>query len=377
MNIALQEIETGFRGGNCFVHARGGISPDRKDVIITTQPLRLSGSDIFYGLHMLRSRDGGQTWSSIVKQPELSRQPYGDDAELVMCDATPAWHVAGGKFLLTGHCAVYKNDELYPNPRPRFSMYSVFDVATGKWSMPRKLEMPEGYFCCGAGCTQRVDLENGEILLPVYFMSREEAKDPWKHSYHSAVVRCSFDGNTMTVLEIGNALSCPVPRGFCEPSLARIGNDYYLTLRNDDKGYVSRSRDGLHFDQPREWLFDNGSELGNYCTQQHWITAGERLFLVYTRRGADNDHVFRHRAPLFIAEVDREKLCIIRATEQIAVPERGARLGNFGCVHVDEHESWVIVSEWMQTTPPNSRDWRKCMSYGSNNAIFIARIRFN
>ncbi len=39
-------------------------------------------------------------------------------------------------------------------------------------------------------------------------------------------------------------------------------------------------------------------------------------FLVYTRRGADNDHVFRHRAPLFIAQVDPKRLDVIRASER-------------------------------------------------------------
>ena len=48
------------------------------------------------------------------------------------------------------------------------------------------------------------------------------------------------------------------------------------------------------------------------------------LFLVYTRRGANNDHIPRNRAPLFIARVDPGKLHVIRATERIAIPERGA-----------------------------------------------------
>ena len=53
------------------------------------------------------------------------------------------------------------------------------------------------------------------------------------------------------------------------------------------------------------------------------------MFLVYTRKGANNDHVFRHRAPLFIAQVDPGEAALIRSTERILVPERGARLGNF------------------------------------------------
>lgn len=98
--------------------------------------------------------------------------------------------------------------------------------------------------------------------------------------------------------------------------------------------------------------------------------------MVYTRRGAGNDHVFRHRAPLFIAEFDPVTMKLIRSTEQIAVPERGARLGNFGCMQVSDTESWVVVSEWMQTTAPDPFNWRRCMEYGSDNSVFIAKIRF-
>ena len=82
MKIDYQEIETGFRGERCFVHARGAVSPDGREIIITTQPLRLSGCDVFYGLHMLRSTDGGKSWSEIVEQPELRRRACGDGLEI-------------------------------------------------------------------------------------------------------------------------------------------------------------------------------------------------------------------------------------------------------------------------------------------------------
>ena len=377
MEITWREIETGFAGERCFVHARGGISPDGREIVITTQPLRLSGCDVFYGLYMLRSLDGGQSWSEIVEQPELRRRSCGDGLEIAMSDATPAWHAATGRFLLTGHSVLYRNDELYPPPRPRCTMYSVFDSAAGRWSVPKTLEMPGDWFNCGAGCTQRVDLDNGEILLPIYFMNRQESMEPWNSSFHTVVVRCAFSGETLQVLEIGRPLDLGVPRGLYEPSLVRLGSDFYLTMRNDERGYVAHSRDGLNFSSPVEWRFDDGGELGNYNTQQHWITGGGRLYLVYTRRGAGNDHVFRHRAPLFVAEVDRETLRVIRSSEQIAVPERGARLGNFGCMHLSDRESWVIASEWMQTNPPEPSDWKRCMRYGSRNSIFLSRLRFD
>ena len=77
------------------------------------------------------------------------------------------------------------------------------------------------------------------------------------------------------------------------------------------------------------------------------MTHGEDVYLVYTRCGAGNDHIVRHRAPLFIAQVDMDRLCVIRDTERVLVPERGARLGNFGVTTISENETWVTVAEWM------------------------------
>jgi hypothetical protein len=108
--------------------------------------------------------------------------------------------------------------------------------------------------------------------------------------------------------------------------------------------------------------------LGNYNTQQHWVAHSAGLYLVYTRRGANNDHVFRHRAPLFVARVDPERLCVLRATERAVVPERGARLGNFGVTTVNRDETWITVSEWMQP--------RGCEKYGSDNSVYAARLRW-
>ena len=67
---------------------------------------------------------------------------------------------------------------------------------------------------------------------------------------------------------------------------------------------MSVSDDGLQFAEPKPWTFDDGAELGSYNTQQHWLAHSDGLFLVYTRRGANNDHIVRHRAPLFMAQVD-------------------------------------------------------------------------
>ena len=47
MNISVSKISTSFKGDYCFTHARAAFRPDGFG-ILTTQPLRLSGSDIFF-----------------------------------------------------------------------------------------------------------------------------------------------------------------------------------------------------------------------------------------------------------------------------------------------------------------------------------------
>jgi hypothetical protein len=162
----------------------------------------------------------------------------------------------------------------------------------------------------------------------------------------------------------GSELSRTANRGYYEPSLVAFGGRYLLTLRADDTAFVTTSTDGITFDEPREWTYDDGKPLGSYNTQQHWVEHGDRLYLVYTRRGASNDHVFRHRAPLFIAEVDPERLHVVRATEQILVPENRADLGNFGVLSVSPSETWIVVAEY----PINTT------RHAERNAVFAAKI---
>ncbi|MCB9949960.1 MAG: hypothetical protein H6824_03160 [Planctomycetaceae bacterium] len=65
---------------------------------------------------------------------------------------------------------------------------------------------------------------------------------------------------------------------------------------------------------------------------------------------------------------------VIRATEQIVVPERGARLGNFGITQVSDNETWVVVTEWMQTWKKPSYVIPVDNEYGADNSVFIAKI---
>jgi hypothetical protein len=370
--IQLDTLSHGYDGKMCWVHPRAGIVPHPDgppSVILTMQKLLLTGSDVFYALNDMRSDDLGHTWTGPTEHADtLGRRTESDGDVVAACDFWPKWHAESGKLLGIGHTVRYHDNKVM-HVRRRETCYSVYDPSNRTWTAWATLVMPddEKFQNAGAGCVQRVDLANGDILLPIYF------KKPADKQASVTVVRCRFDGAKLEYVEHGNEMTVDVERGFVEPSLTKFGDRYYLTLRNDQAGYVCTSSDGLHFDTPRKWTFDDGSDLGNYNTQQHWVTHKRGLFLVYTRKGANNDHVFRHRAPLFIGQVDPERLCVKRASEKVLVPQRGARLGNFGVTEVNENETWVTVAEWMQTWGPNiviPVD----NQYGGDNSVYAARI---
>ncbi len=376
-------MREGYDGKQCFVQARAGIIPrgpgEPPIIVMTMNPLIITGSDVYLTVHDMRSDDGGQTWVGPTPHESLARrrdEPIdGKPAEIGICDLWPKWHAKSGKLLNIGHVVRYVDDRGPVKGARRETCYTVYDPAARSWSPWKRLLLPgsELTFPAGAGCSQRVDLANGEILLPVYGGQRD-ASDPYTHA---KVLRLGFDGTTLSVLAEGNALRQESKRGFAEPSLTRFRNKYYLSIRHDDAGYCATSDDGLNFNQPRAWLWDDGTELGNYNTQTHWVTHDDALFLVYTRRGANNDHVFRHRAPLFMAEIDPDTLRVRRATERIVIPERGARYGNFGITAVSENETWVTETEWMQTWKQASVVIPVDNPYGSKNRVYAARIQWD
>ena len=359
-----------FDGERCWCHPRAGIVPGAGNdgaprVVMTMNTMHLSGSDVFKGMYSLKTDDLGQTWTEPRAYDTLApryEEIDGVRRPVAVSDFWPGWHAGSGKLLGTGHTVVYTPDWHVTNPRPRHTSYSIYDPASDDWSAWRKLDMPKGelFQDAGAGCAQRYDLDDGSILQPFYF------RPPGKNS-RVAVMRCSFDGETLRYEEHGNVHTMEdKTRGLHEPSLTRFGGEFFLTIRNDKRGFVTRSRDGLTYESIQEWHFDDDEPLGNYNTQQHWVTHRNALFLVYNRRGANNDHVFRHRAPLFMAEVDPERLRVIRDTERVLVPERGARLGNFGVTDVSPQETWVTVSEWMQP--------KGVERHGSDGSVFVARL---
>ena len=124
----------------------------------------------------------------------------------------------------------------------------------------------------------------------------------------------------------------------------------------DGRGYLSVSDDGLNFKSKRAWAWDDVKPLEMSTTQQHWLTHSDGLFLVYTRKDKLNANVIRWRSPLYVAQVDPEKQCLIKATERVVLPlvgdgvnapDKVALMGNFNVTNVSPDESWITVGEWL------------------------------
>ncbi len=365
--IRLDTVLKHDDGEFLWFHPRVAAIPGREGgdpAVIMTLQKHLHVSDHYSGLHVMRTDDLGASWTGPAPQPELAWVEESDGVHVAVCDVTPGWHAASGRLLAIGAQVRYSRTgaQLDDQQRSHQTAYAVFDPESGRWSRWRTIEMPDDdkFNFARSACAQWLVEPDGTLLLPFYFGASAE------QPFAVTVVQCAFDGQEVRYLRHGNEMSLAVVRGLVEPSLVRFRERCYLTIRNDLKGYVAVSHDGLHFEPIRPWTFDDGAELGSYNTQQHWVGHCAGLFLTYTRRDAGNDHIMRHRAPLFIAEVDPDRLHVVRATERVLVPERGATLGNFGAAPVNDRESWVTVAEGIWGDDARQR--------GAEGSVFVARV---
>lgn len=368
-DVQVETVLAHDDGKFLWYHPRAAAVPGangRPSVVVLTLQKHLIADDHYSGLHYMKSDDVGKTWVGPLLPKELDWTTDETTATVAVCDVTPGWHGPSRRVLAIGAKVRYTRDgrQLEDRPRSHQVAYASHDPTADRWTPWQWLELPDEprYDLAVAGCTQWLVEQDGTVLLAIYYKPCEG------RAYSTAVVRCKFDGQTLSVLETGNELALDDVRGLCEPSLAIAAGRYFLTLRNDVRGYLATSDDGLHFGPIQKWTFDDGSDLGSYNTQQHWLVHDNRLYLAYTRRGANNDHVIRNRAPLFLAEVDPAKLHVVRSTERVLIPERGGELGNFGAAAITPDESWVTVGEGVWSDDARRR--------GARGAVFVARIRW-
>lgn len=331
----------------------------------------IGGSDYFGPVHWSASDDLGRTWSDPEPIVAFGRDPVEGHPGLLagVCDVTPQFHPQTGTVLALGHVVFYRG--------PRFSKgdqlarYPVYAVRRrdGSWSQRKILEWddPRGGHIYTNNCGQRVVMPNGDIMMSFTF-------GPKSTSRMVAGVRCSFDGDELKILEVGPPLENRVGRGLLEPSVTKFGDRFYMTIRAEDgHGYVAVSDDGLDYRRKTAWAWDDGEAIGMSTTQQHWLTHSDGLFLVYTRKDASNANVIRWRSPLWVAQVDTERLCLIRQSEKVVLPLVGdgvnkpdevALMGNFNVTNASPHESWVTAGEWVPRR-------------GAKGDLLLSRIRWS
>lgn len=365
-DVTHQELSSEF----CWFHPRAAAIPgygekDKPAVIMTVQK-HLVVSDFYSGLYYMRTDDLGNTWSGPMEIPELGWQYEADGTTVSVADVTPGWHEKSAKLLAIGIKVRYSKEgkQLLDKPRSHDAAYAIYDPETDAWTSWEMItNVPHSesrFYLLNPGCVQWLVKPDGKILIPVYFSG------PDLGDSSVTILECSFDGSELTYLSHGDELTIEGGRGLGEPSLAFFDGTYYLTMRNNFKAYVTTSKDGFNWEPIKAWTFDDGQDLGSYNTQAHWLTHSEGLFLTYTRKGADNDHIMRNRAPIFMAQVNPEKLQVIRGTEKILIPERGVMLGNFGASAITKDESWVTDAEFMVGDEPHPR--------GADGTIWTARI---
>lgn len=328
----------------------------------------ITGSDYFHPVHWSESRDLGRTWSDPQPIPGMGRHTNPDGVEEGYCDTVPEYHAPTGAVLALAHNVYYKDGRL---TRPSDQRWPVYIVRgrDGAWGKLRRLEWshPEASAMYTSGCSQRITLPGGDILVPLSFGPKE------RMDRAVCTARCSFDGQTLRIRDHGNTLRCSVRRGLLEPSLAFLDGVFYLTIRAENsQGFVTRSRDGLEWEPMIPWSFEDGDPIPMSTTQQRWLPHSDGLLLVYTRRDSTNLNVMRWRAPLWAAELDRKRLTLIRATERVVIPMNTDGVlrpgqvehqGNFHTTAISPQESLVSTGTIVTTT-----------FFG---AVRIARIRWS
>lgn len=356
-----------------WFHPRACILPQangKPKVLMTLQ--EIGGSDYFGQVHWSMSSDDGQTWSEPEPIAAFGRDPVpgrDDGLQAAVCDVTPQYHPQTETVIALGHVVFYKGPRFARKEQlPRYPIYAT-RKQDGTWSERKTLawDDPRGAYIYSNNCGQRWVLENGEVQMSFTFGPQEQHR-------MVAGVRATFDGEQLRVRKVGPPLHNREGRGLLEPSVTRFDETFWITMRaEDDRGYFSVSDDGLNWEPKRAWTWENGTPIEMSSTQQHWLTHSDGLFLVYTRKHSSNRNVIRWRSPLWIAQVDADRRCLLKSTEQVVLPlvgdgvnepDKVAMMGNFHVVNVSKDESWVTVGELIP------RD-------GYRGDVLLARIRWS
>ena len=386
--IKNEVILEGRKNNQAWFEPAVGIIPGdkNKNPQVFIRATLLTGDDIGPQFYM-KTDDLGRSWSNPILCQNWFKVPLEDDV------FEEPWfgffyHTHSKTFLALGathfvrdegkyNGGIHKQEKHYRAPGLyRGIVYSLWDPLKSDFTPWKRLKLPEGLHLGIYQNGQFHENEDGSILIPGYYY------DQGSYS-RITVLKCRFNSSDLEYIEHGSIHSIEENRGIHEPSVVNFDGKYYMTIRHDLRSYVTTSNDGLNYKELKVWYFDDGKELGNYNTQQKWLKRGKTLYLIYNRKSDLNNGVFRSRAPLYIAKVDVEKLVVMKKTEQIIFPEKGARMGNFNLVNVQDKESWVVTGEWLQGKFEHSKEgqrfwvgWEDVNYLQYIGDLLLARIMF-
>lgn len=394
-DIAVEVILHGRQNNQCWFSPGLTVVPSEEqstpqEVFVGVS--QLVGNDMGTP-HWVRTTDLGAHWTPPMESQNLLGVPH-DDHFFEKPHVNLFYHEHSDRLLGLGsthfcrdegtHTSfkMEKIDSAHECPLPNRMVMTEWDFARNDfvpwWTVSLPDEFDRWHYV--AWPRAQYEFEDGSVLVPLYL--RERKNDPYTAV---AVMHADITDDGFACRETGNLLRVDTHRGLAEPSVAHFADRFLLTIRHNERSYVSTSEDGIHYSEPQPWLFDDGADLGNFNTQQHWLARGDALFLLYNRRSELNNGVFRCRAPLYVARVDTERLRVIRESERIVFPEKGARMGNFGVANVTGEEAWVVTGEWLEGTVEGlSEDHRFYVPDNPNinrlqylGDLLLARIRFD
>jgi hypothetical protein len=316
---------------------------------LMTLQRKLPFDDIYGAPEFSLSRDRGLDWS--IPKP-LSGMEYREVAPGIIRNVADIRTFSSPdrrEALAIGVTSYYYRDGKQRLPAGEHTelttkqpMYAFFRPESG-WTSAQLLEAAcfDNGIAWRAACAELIWFPNGSIILPVYFSDGDR--------FSVRTLRLERLGDALRAVEWGPVLTHNAGRGFIEPSAVFFEGRHFLTIRAEDgHGYWCESADGLQWTTPVAWQFDDGAVFETGTTQQHWLKIGKKLCLVYTRRLEDNEHVFRWRSPLLIAEFNPATGKLRHATETVVFPYRERnglynRMGNFHAAELVDGSGVVSV----------------------------------
>ena len=326
----------------------------------------INNSDVYAAPMYSISSDQGKTWSKPQPIEPLKSVELNDGSGTVEGFADPRPFVLpDGKVIVIGCASFYKGNTLSvlakdkKNQKPvehkAKSYYAIWSPESGKWSPRYTLELPgvntKRY---SSACTQIAIRKDGKIIVPLYVdinVKVEHESPIHRHRFGVMTALYKYKNGKLEFAGKSDILSIPVKRGMCEPSVIEFAdNRFAMTIRAEDKNmYCSISDNGINWNKPQPWKWQDGSSIITDSTQQHWIKLGKKVFLVYTRFDGSNNKITRYRAPMYIAEALPDKAQLVKAGENVVFPRATlngveALLGNFHCTQINETAALVSDS---------------------------------